>query len=225
MLCALLLAAAPACALTQDLSGWEAALAGGETDGFETARLEGRGVESRLAHLAPLSPGEVVAGEPAGGALGLARAEGLGLSGLTVSTRDLAWPYGFVLELARPAAALDMAWAAANADWRATAYDPFGARIGETVIAPGTGRLRLALEAETRETGGIARLELVSLGGYDWLHLDDLRLAETPQAALPVLTVEAMAALAPPPSSVPLPAPLLLLAAGLAALPALRRRG
>lgn len=233
---ALLLAPAELRALSLGPGAWSQALdRAAET--FETARPDGRAVQVRGLRFSPLSPGELAPGVPAGGALELALACGLGGDGQAVSTRPLAWPYGFVLELDRPAAALSLAWLGANADWRVTAQDDRGATIGQVTmpgfepaaspVSGGAGapqaRLTLALGPEDDARGGIARLTFESLGDYDWLFLDDLRAvpdAERPRAPAGALRLSAAA----PASPVPLPAPLALLGAALGGLAWLRPR-
>ncbi|MEC9432594.1 MAG: hypothetical protein VYD87_06790 [Pseudomonadota bacterium] len=252
---ALVLSAAtgPAAALSLIDPGdaaWAASLAAGPSTGFEDASAAGTGVDAGFASLRALSPAAVMPGyDPSlpGGTGGAAGLEDLGVgawgaSGMAVSTRDLAWPYGLVIDFETPAIAVDAVWAAANADWLVMAYDAEGALIGETVV-PGfdaakspasggtgaeAGRLAVAVDAEEAEAavgGGISRLELRSLGGYDWLYLDDLRIATAAPAGAGGPEAAPTPTPTPPPgapaaalSAVPLPAGGLLMGFGLAAL-------
>ncbi|SDW66737.1 hypothetical protein SAMN05444336_10244 [Albimonas donghaensis] len=253
----LTLAARPAAALAlidPSDAAWSAALAAGRSTGFDHATPAGTGVDAGFASLRAMSPAAVMPDyDPRlpggnGGSIGLENmgAGAWGTSGMAVSTLDLAWPYGLVIDFDVAVTAFDAVWAAANADWQATAFDAAGGLIGRTVI-PGfdadrspvsggtgevAGRAAVALsdaEAEAAVGGGISRLELRSLGGYDWLYLDDLRVAtampgaeagETPTPGA-LRRDESLAV-----SEVPLPPAALLLGGGLLALLRVgRRRG
>lgn len=223
-----------AAALTLGAGGWAGRLAAAPAEGFEAARLSDGEVRTAAARFAPLAQGEAAPGVPAGGRLVLSRDPLPGVSGAAVSTRDLAWPYAFVIKLARPAAALALVWAGANADWRVSARAADGAPLGQALVpgfdpdrAPLSGgagdpqaRLTLSLAPEAlAASGGVSRLKLTSLGGWDWLLMDDLRVVESVQPPPPALSLSA-----PLPSPVPLPAAWPLLTAALSAFAALRRR-
>ena len=87
-----------------------------------------------------------------GGSIGLENmgAGAWGTSGMAVSTLDLAWPYGLVIDFDVAVTAFDAVWAAANADWQATAFDAAGGLIGRTVLKPSGTKLFLRLPVKDR---------------------------------------------------------------------------
>ena len=96
-----------------------------------------------------------------GGSIGLENmgAGAWGTSGMAVSTLDLAWPYGLVIDFDVAVTAFDAVWAAANADWQATAFDAAGGLIGRTVI-PGFDADRSPVSGGTGEIAGRAAVAL-----------------------------------------------------------------
>ncbi len=241
---AALLGPLPAAALSllgPDDVRWGPALAAATPEGFDAALAASGIATTSGATFRAETPAERIPGwDPMlpGGTGGALEIEDLGAgawgaSGAALSTRNLAWPYAVVVDFVMPVVALEAVWAAANADWRATAWDVSGALIG-SVDVPGmgvgspAGRLALGLDGWDALMGvsGIARLQLQSLGGYDWLYLDGLRLI-APGDATPRapggggLSIEAEAPLA---AAVPLPPALALIGAALAGLASLRRR-
>ncbi len=238
-----LLAPLPAAALSllaPEDARWGPALEAAAPEGFDRAVVASGTVSTAGATFRSETPAERMPGwDPAlpggtGGALGLADlgAGAWGASGAALSTRDLAWPYAIVVDFVVPVVALDAVWAAANADWRVTAWDVSGALIGSVDVAgldrggPAAGRLALGLDPADALLGvsGIARLELASLGGYDWLYLDDLRLVAAGDATPRAPGGGGLAIEAAPPAAaaVPLPPAAALLGAALAGLGTLR---
>ena len=141
-----------------------------------------------------------------------------GAAGPALSTFGLSWPYAFEIAFDAPLAAFGAALSAANKPWRAQAFAADGTALGAIEFAPAPGApasgfLGLALEG-AGASGGISRLVLSSLDGWDWLYLDDVLLAPAPRAALAVSSARAPA----PPSPVPAPPALPLMALALAAL-------
>lgn len=201
---ALLLGAAPAAALTVD---------------FEDAAVSGGAVSAGGAWAAPTGR----EGVTAGGALRVARGldgRAPGLSGAALSTRDLAWPYGFSVRLPEAAAAASAVWAAGDRDWRVQGLDEAGAAVAEAAIGAGAAGFALSAEAGG---GGFRTLLFESLDGYDWIYLDDLRWEAAPDAA-PAPRSITFALVASPPGApgteavVPLPAGAALAASAFAAL-------
>ena len=136
-----------------------------------------------------------------------------GGSGTQISTVSLDPPYAFSISFSAPVDAFGMVWGAANPDWSLTAYDARG-DVLDSVTLPGGDRPDVSfVEFYGLAAPGIARVALRSLGGYDWVKIDDVLYSPSAGAA-PGLA----------PGAVPLPGAAPLLALALGGLAALRRR-
>lgn len=134
----------------------------------------------RVRALGPMDLGPAWAGVSGGGSLGLADVgDGFGaVTGAALSTRDLSWPYGFIIEFESAASAASAAWAAGGVDWSIQAVDSRGGVLAETVVEAGATRFELGLDDADLAEEGFSSLLFRSLGGYDWIYVDSLAWAE-----------------------------------------------
>ncbi len=137
-----------------------------------------------------------------------------GGSGMEMSTRYLGRPYAFDISFDAPADAFGMVWGAANPDWLATAWDADG-KVIETAIFGGGDGPASYVEYYGIAAANISRVTIQSLGGFDWVKIDDFRYVPSGSVS---------GGLSGALSPVPLPGALPLLAAALGGLAVLRRR-
>ncbi|TYO88773.1 VPLPA-CTERM sorting domain-containing protein [Oceanicella actignis] len=141
-----------------------------------------------------------------------------GGSGMELSTLFVGPPYRFNIRFRRPVDAFAMSWGAANPDWIVKARDATGKVIAKTIFAGSDGPHAGLVSYYGLAAEGIASVSLRSLGGQDWVKIDDFSFARR-QYAPEGATESAVSA----PSAVPLPGALPLLIGALGGL-ALRRR-
>ena len=186
----------------------------GLTEDFEAATVVEGAVSAPGLSVRPMRPDEAFPDRPrgavaSGGALsimdvGAALGAAYGaVRGRAVSTRDLSIAYGFVIALERSAASVAAARAAGDAPWSLRAYDRGGALLTAAVLAPDAVGFRLEAPEPALAGGrGIARVDVLSLDGWDWALLDGFETAPVPAALAEAGAGSAEVAMAttPPPA-------------------------
>lgn len=92
-------------------------------------------------------------------------------SGQTLTTRDTG-NSAFSIAFANPVSAFGMDWGAANPSWNVSLYDSAN-NLLETLVFVGGDTGATYSEFYGAQHAGISRVELTSLGGYDWVIVDD----------------------------------------------------
>jgi len=93
-------------------------------------------------------------------------------SGQTLTTRDTAGNSSFSIAFANPVSAFGMDWGAANPSWNVSLYDSANNLLESVVFVGGNAGASFS-EFYGAQHAGISRVELTSLGGYDWVIVDD----------------------------------------------------
>ena len=92
-------------------------------------------------------------------------------SGQTLTPRDTTVS-SFSIAFANPVSAFGMDWGAANPSWNVSLYDASNTLLESVVFVGGSAGASFS-EFYGASNANISRVELTSIGGYDWVIVDD----------------------------------------------------